>query len=65
MNGVMPPAVQVFGRRHDGAIHAFQRPASEKRQGTKSRVVSQFEEILFTSAVLCANCASNIRISIS
>ena len=29
---------QVFGRRHDDAIHARRRrPASEKRQGTKSR----------------------------
>ena len=31
--------VQVFGRRHDEAIHALRRPASEKRQGTKSREV--------------------------
>jgi hypothetical protein len=31
--------VQVFGRRHEGAIHALQRPASEKRQGAKSREV--------------------------
>jgi hypothetical protein len=29
--------VQVFGCRHDDAIHALRRPASEKRQGTKSR----------------------------
>jgi len=29
--------VQVFGCRHDEAIHAVRRPASEKRQGTKSR----------------------------
>ena len=29
--------VQVFGRRHDESIHALLRPASEKRQGTKSR----------------------------
>jgi hypothetical protein len=29
--------VQVFGCRHDEAIHALRRPASEKRQGTKSR----------------------------
>ena len=29
--------VQVFGRRHDEAIHALRRPASEKRQCTKSR----------------------------
>ena len=30
---------QVFGCRHDDAIHALRRPASEKRQGTKSREV--------------------------
>jgi hypothetical protein len=28
---------QVFGRRHLHANHALRRPASEKRQGTKSR----------------------------
>jgi hypothetical protein len=32
--------VQVFGRRDDGPIHALRWPASEKRQGTKSREVS-------------------------
>ena len=32
--------VQVFGCRHDEAIHALRRPASEKRQGTKSRSVT-------------------------
>src|ERR1700730_7288153 len=31
--------VQVFGCRHHEAIHALRRPASEKRQGTKSREV--------------------------
>jgi len=31
--------VQVFGRRHDVAIHVLMRPAIEKRQGTKSRAV--------------------------
>ncbi len=35
----MSVLVQVFGRRHDEAIHALRRPASEKRQGTKSREV--------------------------
>lgn len=35
----MSPVVQVFGCRHDEAIHALRRPASEKRQGTKSREV--------------------------
>ena len=29
--------VQFFGRRHEEAIHALRRPASEKRQCTKSR----------------------------
>ena len=33
----MTACVQVFGRRHDEAIHALRRPASEKRQCTKSR----------------------------
>jgi hypothetical protein len=28
--------VQVFGRRDDETIHTLRRPASEKRQGTKS-----------------------------
>ena len=32
---------QVFGRRVDEPIHALLRPASEKRQGTKSRKVGQ------------------------
>ena len=35
----MSGIVQVFGCRHDDAIHALRRPASEKRQGTKSREV--------------------------
>ncbi len=33
--------VQVFGRRNAKIIHALWRPASEKRQGTKSRGVGQ------------------------
>ena len=37
----MSAIVQVFGRRDDEAIHALRRPASEKRQGTKSREVGQ------------------------
>jgi hypothetical protein len=32
-------SAQVFGRRHPHANHALRRPASEKRQGTKSRWV--------------------------
>jgi hypothetical protein len=35
----MSGCVQVFGRRHHGTIHGLRRPASEKRQGTKSRWV--------------------------
>ena len=31
--------MQVFGRRHDEPFHALWRPASKKRQGTKSREV--------------------------
>ena len=33
------PVVLVFGRRDDDTIHALLRPASKKRQGTKSREV--------------------------
>src|ERR1700694_6247641 len=32
--------VQVFGRRDDETLPALRRPASEKRQGTKSRWVT-------------------------
>jgi hypothetical protein len=35
----MSPVVQVFGRRNAKIIHALWRPASEKRQGRKSRGV--------------------------
>ena len=35
----MAAPVQVFGRRHDEPFHALLRPASKKRQGTKSRDV--------------------------
>jgi hypothetical protein len=35
----MSPRVQVFGRRQRRSNHALRRPASEKRQGTKSRDV--------------------------
>jgi hypothetical protein len=31
--------VQVFGRRHDEPFRELWRPASKKRQGTKSREV--------------------------
>ena len=34
--------VQVFGRRHDEPFHALWRPASKKRQGTKSREVGHW-----------------------
>jgi hypothetical protein len=39
----MSAPVQVFGRRDDGPIHALGRPASEKRQGTKSRAVGHWQ----------------------
>jgi hypothetical protein len=29
--------ILIYSARHDGTIHALRRPASEKRQGTKSR----------------------------
>jgi hypothetical protein len=35
--GLAAGYVQVFGRRNAEPIHALRRPASEKRQGTKSR----------------------------
>jgi len=38
--GATSASVQVFGCRHDEAIHALRRPASEKRQGTKSRSIT-------------------------
>ena len=34
--------VQVFGRRNTGTMQARGRPASEKRQGTKSRGVGHW-----------------------
>jgi hypothetical protein len=37
MNGGMSAFVQVFGRRNAETIDALGRPASKKRQGTKSR----------------------------
>ncbi len=33
------PLCKVFGHRHDEPFHALWRPASKKRQGTKSREV--------------------------
>src|SRR6266436_1359371 len=35
-------SVLVFGRRHDEPFHALWRPASKKRQGTKSREVGHW-----------------------
>src|SRR5437879_7895205 len=40
--GAMSVHVQVFGRRDDETEHALKRPASKKRQGTKSRAVGQW-----------------------
>jgi hypothetical protein len=34
--------VQVFGRRDDETDHALKRPATKKRQGTKSRTVGHW-----------------------
>jgi hypothetical protein len=39
---MMSDVVQVFGRRHDNPFHALWRPASKKRQGTKSREVAHW-----------------------
>jgi hypothetical protein len=38
-NTPLPVLCRFLGRRDDEAIHALWRPASEKRQGTKSREV--------------------------
>src|SRR5881296_2376825 len=38
----MTAFVQVFGRRDDETDHALKRPATKKRQGTKSRAVGQW-----------------------
>jgi hypothetical protein len=38
----MSRPVQVFGRRNDETDHALKRPATKKRQGTKSRAVGQW-----------------------
>ena len=35
--GPMSAIVQVFGRRREGTGHTLMRPATKKRQGTKSR----------------------------
>jgi hypothetical protein len=39
MKRITSAVVQVFGRRDDEPFHALLRPASKKRQGTKSRDV--------------------------
>jgi hypothetical protein len=39
--GVPSAFVQVFGRRHDERHRTLGRPASKKRQGTKSREVGR------------------------
>jgi hypothetical protein len=38
----MTAFVQVFGRRNDETDRALKRPATKKRQGTKSRAVGQW-----------------------
>jgi hypothetical protein len=50
--------VQVFGRRHDERHLALGRPASKKRQGTKSREVwrrlcrERYGDLIFAPAVM-------------
>jgi hypothetical protein len=48
--------VQVFGRRHDNLFDALLRPASKKRQGTKSRRVGHrgLDEVQLKQAVLAS-----------
>ena len=54
----MSAPVQVFGRRHEEASLALRRPASKKRQGTKSREVwrrlgrERYGDLIFTPAVM-------------
>ena len=54
----MSPSVQVFGRRHEEASLALWRPASKKRQGTKSREVwrrlcrERYGDLIFAPAVM-------------
>ena len=36
---ILPELCRFLGRRNDVTLHALMRPASEKRQGTKSRSV--------------------------
>jgi hypothetical protein len=42
MLGSTSARVQVFGRRDDETDHALERPATKKRQGTKSRAVGHW-----------------------
>jgi hypothetical protein len=50
--------VQVFGRRHDEGFLALRRPASKKRQGTKSREVwrrlcrERYGDLIFAPAMV-------------
>ena len=56
--GGRPAFVQVFGRRDDEAIPGHRRPASEKRQGTKSREVGALTGSLRRSGVTVSrNCS--------
>ena len=54
----MSARVQVFGRRHDEGFNAVGRPASKKRQGTKSREVwrrlcrERYGDLIFALAVM-------------
>ena len=52
--------VQVFGRRHEETSLALRRPASKKRQGTKSREVwrrlgsERYGDLIFAPAMMGA-----------
>jgi hypothetical protein len=56
--GKISASVQVFGRRHDERHLTLGRPASKKRQGTKSREVwrrqcrGRYGDLIFAPAVM-------------
>jgi hypothetical protein len=56
----MSGCVQVFGRRHEETSLALMRPASKKRQGTKSREVwrrlgsERYGDLIFAPAMMGA-----------
>src|SRR5882762_5994852 len=54
----MTVPVQVFGCRHDQPFHALWRPASKKRQGTKSRESVRRTDNLISSALRLVDCGA-------